>query len=154
MKKIILSGILAIAVIAGVSAFKSSANIQSKKETSAEGKGMVFQNGTLQEALDLAKKEKKMVFVDIYATWCGPCKLLKKNTFSNESVGKFYNEKFVNITIDGEKGEGIDLIKKYNVMAYPTLIYLDADGNVKHQTMGYMAHDAFLELGQTVAGAK
>jgi thioredoxin 1 len=154
MKKIILTGIVAIALIAGVSAFNFSNKSHSKTETKSEETGMVFQSGSLQDAIDLAKKEKKMVFIDIYATWCGPCKLLKKNTFSNEAVGKYYNEKFVNITIDGEKGEGVDLIKKYNVMAYPTLIFLDSDGKVKHQTMGYMSHEEFLELGKSVAGSK
>jgi thiol:disulfide interchange protein len=149
MKKIILSGIVAIALIAAVSAFNYSNKTQHKTEET-KGSGMVFQTGTLQEALDLAKKENKLVFVDFYTTWCGPCKLLKKNTFSNESVGTYYNEKFINITIDAEKGEGIDLAKKYNVIAYPTLIFLDSDGNMKHQALGYKSHEEFLELGQSV----
>lgn len=68
--------------------------------------GIQFHKGTFQQGIVLAEKENKLIFLDIYATWCGPCKKLKSNTFSNNEVGEFYNQTFINIALDGEQGEG------------------------------------------------
>ncbi|CAN5141681.1 hypothetical protein BH11BAC6_BH11BAC6_15500 [soil metagenome] len=103
-----------------------------------EEKGIRFIEQDWQKALDQAKADKKLVFIDIYATWCGPCKMLKKNTFTDETVGKFFNEKFVNISIDGEKGVGPELAEKYKIQGYPSLIVTDAEGNIVLQTEGYV----------------
>ena len=59
-----------------------------------EAQGIEFEHGTWAEALAKAQKEDKMIFVDGYAVWCGPCKMLAKNIFPQESVGKFFNENF------------------------------------------------------------
>jgi uncharacterized protein YyaL (SSP411 family) len=58
-----------------------------------------------------AKKENKLIFVDAYASWCGPCKLMVKNIFPLKTVGDYYNSHFINAKIDMEKGEGIELAK-------------------------------------------
>ena len=71
--------------------------------------GIHFQKSNWQQALDLAKKENKLVFLDIYATWCGPCKQLKKYTFSDKAAGDFFNANFVNMALDGEQEEGATL---------------------------------------------
>lgn len=118
--------------------------------TDTEG-GIQFHKGTFNEALQLAKKENKLIFLDIYATWCGPCKQLKAKTFSNTEVGKFYNQKFINVAIDGEKGEGIELASKFNVRGYPTLLFLDKNGTIVTRTGGYHNSEEFIELGKTVA---
>ena len=47
-----------------------------------------------------------MIFLDAYASWCGPCKMLQKNVFTKKAVGDFYNSKFINVKMDMEKGEG------------------------------------------------
>lgn len=110
--------------------------------------GIQFHKGTWEEALQIAKKEKKIIFLDIYATWCGPCKQLKKNTFSSKEVGRFYNENFVNVALDGEQGEGRILMQKYALRSFPSLLFIDANGKVVGQTVGYHNVSQFLELGQ------
>jgi len=113
-------------------------------------KGINFHQGTWNEALALAKKENKLIFLDISASWCGPCKMLKANTFPNAEVGSLYNSRFINVALDGEKGEGIALARNYQVTAYPTLLFINGDGKVVKKTMGYHNPKEFLELGQSV----
>ncbi|MBW6535828.1 MAG: thioredoxin family protein [Mariniphaga sp.] len=118
---------------------------EAKKET-----GIAFHQGTWEEALQKAKTEGKPVFLDVYASWCGPCKLLKARTFPNEQVGEFYNANFINVAVDGEKGEGIELARNYKVRGYPTLLFIDSEGKVIAQTAGYRNPKQFVELGKQV----
>lgn len=119
-------------------------------ETDAKG-GVQFHKGTWKEALALAKKENKLIFVDVYATWCGPCKRLKANTFSNKKVGQFYNQNFINVALNGEKGDGVMLMRKYNLRSFPSLLFIDEKGNVVTKTVGYHNADQFLQLGKKVS---
>jgi len=98
--------------------------------------------------LGLAKKENKLIFLDVYATWCGPCKKLKSKTFSDKEVGDFYNQTFINVALDGEKGEGLELARKYGVRGYPTLLFIDANGKVVSGTSGYHNPSEFIALGK------
>ncbi len=75
--------------------------------------GIEFQTLSLNDALAKAKKENKHVFIDVYATWCGPCKYLAKEIFPDSDLGEFMNEHFVSIQLDGEKGDGVMLMKKF-----------------------------------------
>jgi thioredoxin 1 len=117
------------------------------RKNSNLNEGIRFFEGDYYQAIKLAKNENKIVFIDFYATWCGPCKRLKSNTFSDKSVGTFYNQNFVNLYIDAEKGEGVTLAEKYNVKAYPTLIFTNQDGVVVKRVEGYMNANAFLSMG-------
>lgn len=110
--------------------------------------GIKFYNGTWDEALQIAKKENKLIFLDIYATWCGPCKQLKKYSFSDAEVGKFYNHNFVNVTLDGEKGDGAKLAQKYGISGYPSLLFINGNGKIVGQTIGFHQPHQLLELGQ------
>ncbi|MBE0663356.1 MAG: thioredoxin fold domain-containing protein [Bacteroidales bacterium] len=116
--------------------------------------GIQFYEGSWAEALKLAKKENKLVFLDIYATWCGPCKKLKANTFPDEAVGEFYNANFINLALDGEKGEGRELARQYAIKGYPTLLFVDHTGAVVARTTGYHSPDKFLGLGKEVTARK
>lgn len=98
--------------------------------------GINFEHSTFNEAMAKAKKENKVVFMDCYTTWCGPCKNLAKNIFTQKEVGDFFNKNFVNVKMDMESEEGKPLSKKYQVKAYPTLLWLDADGNIQHSIVG------------------
>ncbi len=93
-----------------------------------------------------ASAEKKMVFVDAYTTWCGPCKAMDKNIFTNELVASYFNETFINAKIDMEKGEGPELARKYGVSAYPTLLFINGDGKAVHRGLGYHDESALIEL--------
>jgi thiol:disulfide interchange protein len=115
-------------------------------------KGIQFQQGNWNEVLELAKKENKLIFLDVYATWCGPCKQMKSKTFPDEKVGAFFNSNFINYAIDAEKGEGIALAKKYQVTGYPTLLFVDSKGNVVAKTVGFHNADELLEVGHKMIG--
>ena len=86
--------------------------------------------------------------MDAYASWCGPCKLMEKNVFTDKNVADFYNKNFVNARIDMEKGEGRDLAIKYGVRSYPTFLFLNGEGDVVGKELGYIQSKEFLELGQ------
>jgi thiol:disulfide interchange protein len=100
--------------------------------------GIEFIEQDWSAALQQAKKQNKLVFLDIYATWCGPCKMLKQFTFSDTSVGRFFNNNFVNISVDGEKGVGPQLAQQYSIEGYPSLIITDTEGKPVLFTAGYM----------------
>lgn len=76
-------------------------------------------------AVDKATKEKKLIFMDVYTTWCHPCKLYDKNTFRDSAVAAFYNENFINLKCDAEKDWGIKAAKHYGVSGYPNFLYID-----------------------------
>jgi len=121
-------------------------------QAAEKGDGIKFYKGSWKEVAQKADKENKLIFVDIYATWCGPCKLLKKKTFPDKEVGAYFNSKFINTTFDGEKGDGITLAERYKIKGYPTLLILDSKGNVVAQTAGYMSPEALIRFGKSVEG--
>jgi len=118
---------------------------------SLRAQGIEFFQGTWQEAVEEAKKQDKILFVDAYAVWCGPCKRMAANVFPNDKVGEFYNRNFINLQIDMEHGDQ-DFRRKYPVSAYPTLYYIDYTGEVVHQVKGAMDVDGFIRLGETALG--
>ena len=106
--------------------------------------GINFVDISFEEALKKAKKEKKLIFVDAYAVWCGPCKWMEANTFREKEVGEAFNKNFINLKIDMEKGEGPELARKYNVRAYPTMFLIDGDGKVVKRILGAKKKDQLL----------
>lgn len=117
--------------------------------------GIKFFTGSWSAVLAEAKKQNKPVFVDIYTTWCGPCKLMAKQAFPDKAVGDLFNTNFVSYQIDAEKGEGIDVAKKYAVTAYPTSLYVSANGDLIHRAIGYGGIKGLLdEANKAVMAAK
>ena len=112
--------------------------------------GIDFFHGSWQEALDKAKAEEKVIFVDAYAEWCGPCKMMARNVFPNEKVGAFYNRHFINMKIDMEKGMGLEFRKKYPVSAFPTLFFINGKGELVQKAKGAKKVDGLIELGKRV----
>lgn len=144
--KIIFNVGIVLAILAISYAFiNPSVDFNKDSET-----GISFFKGEFDLALKKAKSEKKLVFLDIYATWCGPCKRLKANTFSNTEVGSYYNANFINVALNGEEGEGMELARKYGVKAYPTLLYINGDGQVLESVTGYHNSSQFIDLGNSV----
>ena len=134
-------------VFFALTSFARPSESGSKTEKEA---GIQFHEGNWQEALQKAREEGKPVFLDISASWCGPCKMLKSRTFPDDEVGEYYNANFVNVMVDGEKGEGLGLARKYKIRGYPTLIYLDSNGEVIAQTAGYRNAEQFIEIGKQI----
>lgn len=128
----------------------TSAKIPGPESKIDNKEGIAFHQGSWNEALQRAKKENKTIFLDISATWCGPCKMLKANTFSNQEVGKFYNSNFINVAVDGEKGEGVELAKKYKIRGYPSILFINSDGTVVAQTAGYRNPKQFIDIGKQI----
>ena len=106
-----------------------------------------FEDSNFASILTKAKAEKKLVFLDAYATWCGPCKLMERNVFTDKNVAEFYNKNFVNARIDMEKGEGRDIAAQYGIRSYPTLLFLNGEGEVVGKELGYLNTEDFLALG-------
>lgn len=116
----------------------------------AQNRSIKFQESEFKALLSQAKKENKLIFIDAYTTWCGPCKWMAKNMFTNNEIADYYNANFINAKFDMEKGEGIELAQKYSVYCYPNLLFLDGDGNLVHRTAG-AAQDVqtYIDLGET-----
>lgn len=107
--------------------------------------GIKFETGSLKATLAKAKAENKLVFVDVYATWCGPCKRMASEVFTQKKVGDYFNQTFINAKIDAEKGEGIEVAKKYGVKAYPTFLLLNGDGVKVGEMIGGSPADDFIK---------
>ena len=112
--------------------------------------GIRFHQGQFDQVKALATEQGKPIFIDIYTTWCGPCKKMDQEVFSVGAVGDYFNEHFINFKVDAERGEGIGIARSYRVMAYPTMLFLDPDGKVKHSMRGYRPHEPFLDEAKTV----
>ena len=106
------------------------------------------------EALRKAKAEKKNVLVDVYAVWCGPCKLMDRTTFSDVAVGAWVQANFVPVKVDAEKGEGRRLAQRYMVTSFPTVLFLAASGNEIDRLTAVYPPDAFLTTGKNILAGK
>ena len=104
--------------------------------TAQAEEGIQFFHGTWAEALEKAGQEDKLIFVDAYASWCGPCKRMAASVFPQAEVGEFFNENFVNVKFDMEKPESKDFREKHRVRAYPTLFFINAGNDVVHRAVG------------------
>lgn len=148
--------IVAICLMASIPLISASPLTRTNhvKAYSSEQSGIQFFQGTWQEALTLSKSENKLIFLDAYASWCGPCKIMARTTFMDEDVAAFFNENFVNVKMDMEKDlEGPRLSGKYKLVAYPTLYFIDSTENVVQSTMGYYKPKPFLKYGQMVVNS-
>lgn len=113
-----------------------------------------FEQSAWAEVLSKAQSAHKLVFLDAYTSWCGPCKWMAKTAFTDPAVADYFNDHFVNVTIDMEKGEGIELAKQYTITAYPTLLFLDGTGKMVHLAVGARSAADLLQLGKDVIEGK
>ncbi len=147
MNKIVLSYALAAALMLPVSvaSAKSMAMplVQQTQASEDNTKGTQFFKGTFAQALAKAKQENKKLMVDCYTLWCGPCHYMATNVFPNDTLGKFMNEHFVCMKLDMEHGEASERNKTFNVKAYPTFIFFDADGKEMNRFEGMAYKEEF-----------
>lgn len=114
--------------------------------------GIRFFEGSWDDVVQEAKRLDRIIFVDAYAVWCGPCKKMAAEVFTDPKVGEYYNKNFVNLKLDAEKGEGLKFQEKYPISAFPTLFFIDPSGEVVQQVRGAQSVEGFLELGKKVLG--
>ncbi|MCB9261574.1 MAG: thioredoxin family protein [Flavobacteriales bacterium] len=98
-----------------------------------------------EKARDLAKESNKILIVDFYTEWCGWCKVMDKNTFSDSTVLAALNKDFVGLKLDAEKGIGVDVAMKYGVSGYPTIGYFYPSGKPIAIWSGYCEPAVFLQ---------
>lgn len=115
---------------------------------------IIFENSEmLMPVLEKAKIEDKMVFMEFYADWCLPCKLMEEDVFTDKAIGRLFNENFLSMHVNGESQNGANLKQIFNIKAYPTLLWLDAEGNVIVKKEGAAFHTEIRELAQqAIAG--
>ena len=107
--------------------------------------GIEFFKGTYPEAKILAEKSNKKIFVDAYTTWCGPCKKMVKETFSDPDVGKYFNQNFVALQLDAENESESEFFREYTATAFPSLFWLDGKGDLLDMHVGFLDAAGFLE---------
>lgn len=117
-------------------------------------KKISFINGKWKDVAALAKKNGKYIFVDTYTAWCTPCRQLKAVTFKDPEAAAFFNENFINYTVDMEKGEGIALAEEWDITEYPTLLFFTPEGKMVMKQAGYVNAMQLIESGRQALAKK
>ncbi|MDP3451355.1 MAG: thioredoxin family protein [Bacteroidales bacterium] len=113
-------------------------------------KGINFTNLPWSEAVELAKSEKRLIFIDFYTDWCGPCLTMAEEVFVLPVVYSYYNNTFINLKIDAEKGEGIALAKRYGVNLFPTYLFIDPTiEEAVHKSSSRQSAEQFIYTGES-----
>lgn len=100
-----------------------------EQEVNLEGFVQFAKNDDLEAAISRAKAEKKPIFLDFYADWCAPCKVLEESVFRDEDVAEYMNKNVINVRVNIEKGNGKSLKEQMYVRVLPTLLFLDSNGD-------------------------
>lgn len=117
--------------------------------TTILSQGIIFETGTWKEVVAKARLLNKPIFLDIYTTWCQPCKTMSTKVFTRPEVGTFFNENFICYQLDAERNEGIDLALSYEVNAFPTFLFIRPDREPCAVTRGAMDARKFIEFAKT-----
>jgi len=133
---------LCITLLSGLYSFNASAQ---KRSSTQE---IQFSQQSYKQVLAKAKASHKRIFVDAFATWCAPCKELRKTTFKDTKAAAYFNQHFINFSIDVEKGDGINLAKTWQVEGLPTLLIVDENGKVLANHTGYVDGNGLLQFAQ------
>ena len=108
--------------------------------------GVQFIKDKWSNVLAKASQENKIIFVDAYTSWCGPCRMMDRNVFSSRTVGNFFNKHFINVKLDMENGEGPALAQQFSVYAYPTFLFVNQSGELVHRGVGYLEPENLIAL--------
>ncbi|MBO9572570.1 MAG: DUF255 domain-containing protein, partial [Chitinophagaceae bacterium] len=112
---------------------------------------------SLDQVKQRAKQENKYIFLDVFATWCGPCKEMDKYVYGNDTVGSFFNDQFISVKVQTDQtksddeevkkwyGDAQSVSKQYRVLSLPTFIFLAPNGNVVHKVTGFHTVNRFIE---------
>lgn len=103
-------------------------------------------NPDWETAVQQARESGKLLFLDAYTVWCGPCKRMEKEVFTRPQVANYFNQKFVNVKYDMERPAGMALKEAFGVQVYPTYLFVRPDGQVVHRIVGaHTKGDAFFD---------
>ena len=132
-----------------------SCKTSSTAKTTPIPDGIIFSSETkFEDIFAQAKAENKLVFVDFYADWCMPCKMMDKEVFSDKEIGDFFNKKFINVKVDAEKMNGPDLAAIFEVKGFPTMLFLDEIVRVVERREGAAFHTDLMNLAQSALSYK
>ena len=137
--------IMLLVILTTEHVFTQNKKSLAKSSTTRE---IVFETGKWKSVMALAKKSGRYIFVDAYTSWCGPCKLLKSTTFKNKEAAVYFNKNFINFSTDMEKGEGPVLAMKWDINAYPSLLFFNAKGEMVLKQVGYVNAETLVESGR------
>lgn len=107
-----------------------------------------FSDSTWEQSKAIAKAQKRFLFVDVYAEWCGPCKWMEKEVFSNKEVASFYNKHFISYKADMELEKHKKLIEQFDIKSYPTFLYFDSTGKIVHKVAGSLNTEKLIAQGK------
>ena len=108
--------------------------------------------GTFDEALKKAQQEKKDLFVDFFAEWCGPCKMMASEVFTQKEVGEFFNNRFICVQVDVDTQENKDIAKRYNVTALPTMVFISRVGKELRRVQGSVPAESLIKEAKIATG--
>ncbi|MFN8357996.1 MAG: thioredoxin family protein [Spirosomataceae bacterium] len=121
---------------------KPTTNTATKKSLNQQ---VVFFTGSFEDLLKEAKRTHKAIFLDFMATWCGPCRQMEQETFSNSGVATYANERYLAYKVDIDWFAGMDIAEKYGVKQYPTIVFLDAQGKYMGRIKGFQPPALFTQ---------
>jgi thiol:disulfide interchange protein len=146
MKNILRKSVIIFLLLTATVAFAFTLN--KKENKSGPNSQINFIENSWKEALKQASAQHKYIFVDAYTTWCGPCKMLRMTTFKNNKAAEFFNNNFVNVSIDVEKGQGPELASAWRIQSIPTLIICDSNGKPVYGSVGYIGAGDLIKFGK------
>lgn len=117
-----------------------------RQDVSQISTSVIFFDGTVEQALEKARSEKKKVFVVGYTNWCKYCKVLFRETLTSPEVGEYMNPRFVSLKLNMETSEGKRLAKEWNVTGFPTSLVLSSDGTVENAVAGTIKPEGLLDF--------
>lgn len=111
-----------------------------------DGGNVEFFQGTVKAAIEKAKSERKLVFIDFYADWCAPCKEIEKTVFPDSRFHTYVNENFVVLKIhtDNYENGGSDYAEKMGVGSLPTMMVINSKGDELGRITGFKTTNTFL----------
>lgn len=108
-----------------------------------------FMKFSFEEAEKMASKQGKLLFVDFYATWCGPCRWMEETTFQNEEVKSALKSNFISVRVNIDDFEGFALKSKYDVRYLPTMLLINPSGRVVERLEDTMTPVSLLQTLKT-----